>query len=147
MAIRDKELHCWKCMFITKSSMKLRDHVASNHKKSRTCDICHGVFTTHYSMLTHMKSCGREPDIECLFCNYMTNRPENLRGHIQRKHPDLNLCHADGFECSKCNKKYKKYQSFKLHNKICVDLNRIDSVVENQQVQDKTDKSSKDEAE
>ena len=55
------------------------------------CDICSKVFSTNYSMTEHRGSVHEGIRFPCDHCDHIASSKRNIRGHINRRHPDKEL--------------------------------------------------------
>jgi uncharacterized C2H2 Zn-finger protein len=57
------------------------------------CPSCGKVYTWKISLQRHMRTrCGKEPDLPCPYCPYVTNHKSSIQKHIFKQHKDkLNI--------------------------------------------------------
>jgi len=58
---------------------------------STFCDVCNKTFTTNWSMIEHKTSVHDGIRYPCAHCEHIASSKRNLRGHINRKHPEKKL--------------------------------------------------------
>lgn len=51
-----------------------------------SCSQCKKHFKTSIAFKTHIKFCGKQPDLSCEFCPYRAWYPHNLREHLHVRH-------------------------------------------------------------
>ncbi|XP_058796144.1 zinc finger and BTB domain-containing protein 41-like [Phymastichus coffea] len=119
---KDNVHKCSACGYRSASTLDFRRHIRFAHPNDDSayaCSRCSRNYKSRDSMMKHLRLCGREPHIVCVFCGYKTKRREHLRVHMRHKHPDPESCHGGGYDCPNCNKKYKYLMPLKSHLKIC----------------------------
>ncbi|XP_053996867.1 longitudinals lacking protein-like isoform X21 [Hylaeus anthracinus] len=56
------------------------------------CPKCGGSFNWRYNLLHHLKyACGQSPRFNCPYCPYRTKHTSNVKAHVRRKHPNLEV--------------------------------------------------------
>ena len=58
---------------------------------STVCDVCNKIFTTNWGMIEHKTSVHDGIRFPCAHCEHIASSKRNLRGHINKKHPEKEL--------------------------------------------------------
>lgn len=54
------------------------------------CDQCGRRYKWKMSLINHKKKeCGKQPNLQCPLCTYVTKIKSNLKRHLHTRHSDL----------------------------------------------------------
>ena len=124
---KHKETHAgkFKCDFCDKQFVRksyLEKHVLKDHCRN-TLQTSSGFMILHRTE----KVIRKKNFFHCSKCEYRSDRKNNLKAHITRKHmkPRKRAVNEDNNTCSKCNLTFKRYDNLKRHQVRCrVDLTK-----------------------
>lgn len=52
------------------------------------CQTCHRRYSARKNLVRHLTlECGREPQYKCPYCSYSKHRRNELKKHLEKKHP------------------------------------------------------------
>ncbi|CAH0560352.1 unnamed protein product [Brassicogethes aeneus] len=123
--ISSKIYQCTKCSYSTVIKTNYETHIKVCLKlenvKWYDCKIC-PYKTIHKShLITHTKTHSKIKELECLFCQFQSNRKQNLDNHILVKHSDLlnesnkTMITSKIHHCPQCNFKTTMKSHLKYH--------------------------------
>ncbi|XP_034938668.1 longitudinals lacking protein isoform X22 [Chelonus insularis] len=66
------------------------------------CSNCQSVFSRKHNLQYHLKfECGQMPRFNCPYCVYRTRHSSNVRAHVRKIHPGLQVYVVDVTKCCK----------------------------------------------
>ncbi|XP_049884304.1 zinc finger protein 568-like isoform X2 [Pectinophora gossypiella] len=89
--------------------------------KDDVCKLCKRKFANKYSVMKHMKNCGKFPALnKCMWCNLQFTNRGNLATHAFHIHGDSSYKVTDGdkekvHHCNVCSKTYKLKKLLTYH--------------------------------
>ncbi|XP_015109603.1 longitudinals lacking protein isoform X10 [Diachasma alloeum] len=82
---------CWPQRRSRRPSVQARDPRAHF-----PCTNCQSVFSRQHNLRYHMKfECGQQPRFNCPYCVYRTRHSSNVRAHVRKIHPGLQVYVVD----------------------------------------------------
>ena len=94
-------LNCNKCSYVCTSMQKMKNHIKSEHLKSKEkinkvpCQVCGKIMRNDKNGIEeHMRRAHGDKSIQfnCQQCSYSTTYEKNLKTHINRSHDKSFLC-------------------------------------------------------
>uniref|UniRef100_A0A1B0CLJ1 Putative transcription factor grauzone-like protein n=1 Tax=Lutzomyia longipalpis TaxID=7200 RepID=A0A1B0CLJ1_LUTLO len=104
---------CDICAKVYRDKFLFKKHMMEHRnelKPNVPCPVCGKLFTYRLAMKRHLRRHNTSGSLECHICRHVSANQQALREHIKLNHMERKL-----YECSLCEKIFKKRENLKEH--------------------------------